>query len=48
VWSETGGSGGYVFRYLATVKAFIGGPAGSEDRPFQTKTVEGVIERSWI
>jgi hypothetical protein len=48
VWSEADGSGGYVFRYLATVKAFIGGQAGSEDQPFQTKTVEGAIARSWI
>jgi hypothetical protein len=36
-----------VFRYLATIKAFIG-QAGSEDQPFQTKTVEGVIARTSI
>ncbi len=47
VWSEANGSGGYVFRYLATIKAFIG-QAGSEDQPFQTKTVEGVIARTSI
>ena len=47
VWSEETDTGGYVFRYRATIKAFIGqGP--TEDQPFQTKTVEGVIERSWI
>ena len=47
MWSEANGSGGYVFRYLATIKAFIGQGA-TEDQPFQTKTVEGVIARSWI
>jgi predicted acyl esterase len=47
VWSEENDTGGYVFRYRATIKAFIGqGP--TEDQPFQTKTVEGVIARSWI
>ena len=29
-------------------KAFFGGQAASEDQPFQTKTVEGVIARTWI
>jgi predicted acyl esterase len=47
VWSEASDSG-YVFRYRATIKAFIGGQAASEDQPFQTKTVEGVIARTWI
>ncbi len=47
VWSEANGSGGYVFRYLATIKAFIG-QSGTEDQPFQTKTVEGVIARTSI
>ena len=46
IWSEAAGDG-YVFRYLATVKTFIG-QAKSEDQSFQTKTVEGVIARSWI
>ncbi|HMK40442.1 MAG TPA: CocE/NonD family hydrolase [Methyloceanibacter sp.] len=47
VWSEENDTGGYVFRYRATIKAFIGqGP--TEDQPFRTKTVEGVIARSWI
>jgi hypothetical protein len=36
-----------VFRYLATVKTFIAGATG-EDQPFEEKTVEGVIARSWI
>jgi hypothetical protein len=48
ILGATDGSGGYVFRYLATVKTFIAGQAGSEDQPFQTKTVEGAIARSWI
>jgi hypothetical protein len=48
VWSEASETGGYVFRYRATIKAFIGGQAASEDQPFQTKTVEGVIARTWI
>ena len=39
VWSETDGAGGYVFRYRATVKTFIGGPTGT-DRPFAEKTVD--------
>lgn len=47
IWSEAGGEDGYVFRYLATVNTFIG-QTPSEDRPFQTKTVEGVIARTWI
>jgi hypothetical protein len=47
VWSEADGKGGYVFRYLATAKTFIGGPEGA-DQPFAEKTVEGVIARSWI
>jgi hypothetical protein len=48
VWSETDGKDGYMFCYLATVKTFIAGQAGSEDQPFQTKIVEGAIERLWI
>ncbi len=47
VWSEASDLGGYVFRYKATLKTFIG-QTPSEDQPFQTKTVEGVIARSWI
>jgi hypothetical protein len=43
----SGEAGGYVFRYLATVKTFIAGATG-EDQPFEEKTVEGVIARSWI
>jgi uncharacterized protein len=47
ILSEAGEAGGYVFRYLATVKTFIAGATG-EDQPFEEKTVEGVIARSWI
>jgi hypothetical protein len=47
VWSEASGTGGYVFRYRATVKTFIG-QTPSEDQPFRTKAVEGVIARTWI
>jgi hypothetical protein len=36
-----------VFRYLATVKTFIANSTG-EDQPFEAKTVEGAIARSWI
>jgi hypothetical protein len=47
VWSETDGAGGYVFRYRASVKAFIGDATGT-DRPFAEKTVAGEIARAWI
>lgn len=47
VWSETEPEGGYVLRYRATVKTFSGREP-SEDQPFRTKTVEGVIARTWI
>jgi hypothetical protein len=46
IWSEAAGDG-YVFRYLARVKTFIAGATG-EDQPFEEKTVEGTIVRSWI
>jgi uncharacterized protein len=46
VWSEADGKGGYLFRYLATVKAFTG-PEG-KDQLFAEKTVHGEIARSWI
>ena len=47
VWSETDGEDGFVFRYRATVKTFIGDSTGT-DRPFAEKTVSGEIARSWI
>jgi hypothetical protein len=47
IWSETDAAGGYVFRYRATVKSFIGDPE-TEDRPLAEKTVSGEIPRSWI
>ncbi len=46
VWSEADGAGGFVFRYKATVKTFIGDATGT-DRPFAEKTVAGEIARSW-
>jgi predicted acyl esterase len=47
VWSEAGGADGFVFRYRATVKTFIGDATG-KDQPFAEKTVTGEIARSWI
>jgi predicted acyl esterase len=47
VWSETDGTGRFQFRYLATVKAFIGDSTGNY-RPFAEKSVSGEIPRSWI
>jgi hypothetical protein len=46
VWSEADGKGGYLYRYLATVKTFIG-PEG-KDQPVAEKTVHVEIARSWI
>jgi uncharacterized protein len=46
VWSETDGAAGFQFRYLATVKTFIGD--SGTDRPFAEKPVAGEIARSWI
>jgi hypothetical protein len=47
VWSETDGAGGFQFRYLATVKTFIGDSTGT-DRPFAEKSISGEIARPWI
>jgi hypothetical protein len=47
VWSEADGAGGFVFRYKATVKTFIGDATGT-DRRFAEKTVAGEIARFWI
>ena len=44
VWSELNEVGEPVFRYTATVRAFV----GPNDEPFQEKTVEGTIKRDWI
>ena len=45
VWSERE-NGAPVFRYSASVRTFVG-TKGSE-KPFEEKTVEGTIKRSWI
>ncbi len=47
IWSEAAEDGGFAFHYLATVKTLSANSTG-EDQPFETKTVEGVIARSWI
>jgi hypothetical protein len=44
VWSELDVSGAAVFRYTATVRAFV----GSDDQPFAEKSVQGTIKRDWI
>ena len=44
VWSELNDAGEPVFRYTATVRAFV----GNDDQPFEEKTVEGTIKRKWI
>jgi hypothetical protein len=44
VWSELNDKGAPVFRYAATVRAFV----GPNDEPFEEKTVEGMIKREWI
>ena len=47
VWSERDETGGYVFKYEATVRTFIGDDQG-KDQPFEEKTVEGSVPRSWV
>jgi len=47
IWSEQTGNGTCAFRYTASVRTFIGGERGG-DRPFERKTVDGTIARSWI
>jgi hypothetical protein len=44
VWTELNEAGEAVFRYTATVRAFI----GSDDQPFAEKSVAGTIKRDWI
>jgi len=44
VWSEKTSEGEYVFRYTASIETFI----GSDDTPFEQKTVSGTIPREWI
>ena len=44
VWSELNDAGEPVFRYTATVRAFV----GNDNQPFEEKTVEGTIKREWI
>ncbi len=44
VWSELNDASEPVFRYTATVRAFV----GPNDEPFEEKTVEGTIKRDWI
>ncbi len=46
VWSEAA-AGGYVFRYRAMAKTFVGDGKGQE-QPFAERSVEGIIERTWI
>ncbi len=43
VWTELNDAGEPVFRYTATVRAFV----GSDDKPFAEKSVEGTIKREW-
>ena len=47
IWSEQARSRECVFRYTATVRAFIGGERGM-DELLEQKTVDGTIRRSWI
>jgi hypothetical protein len=44
VWSELNDKDKPVFRYAATVRAFV----GNDIRPFEENTVEGTIQRDWI
>jgi len=44
VWSELNDAGEPVFRYTATVRAFV----GNDNQPFEEKTVEGTTKREWI
>lgn len=44
VWGELNDAGEPVFRYTATVRAFV----GNDNQPFEEKTVEGTIKREWI
>jgi uncharacterized protein with LGFP repeats len=44
VWSELNDASEPVFRYTATVRAFV----GNDDQPFEEKSVEGTIKRDWI
>lgn len=47
MWSERERTGEPVFRYSASVRTFVGTGPGT-DEPFEEKTVEGTIKRSWI
>jgi predicted acyl esterase len=47
VWTERDDTGEYVFRYQAKLQTFIGDDQG-EDQPFEEKTAEGSVPRSWV
>ena len=47
VWTEKEPTGGYVFKYKATLRTFIANRLGEFD-PFERKTVEGAIPRLWL
>jgi putative CocE/NonD family hydrolase len=47
LWNEKQPDGTAVFRYTATIRAFVADPAGA-DQPFEARSVEGTIPRRWI